>query len=245
MGAFWRAAGGGVQPPACLLGQHRTTADNRASPTRRFPEPSRLGRGEPTVIVHLRGRERALEPFGLTGRRAEWIALACVRGARHRPLADARPGLSGRGGRCAAVLPARDARGAELPPRRVRPRRSRLRHLDRAPFVAGPAPEAPGGAEGGWVVGRGRRGRVRPEAGLPFLYTRMGAAGWGWWRVYCPSFSSCCLSFWLVRSGERREHDRVARERAFEVPTRRRGVAINGRAADRDSINSHSKLGPR
>ena len=32
----------------------------------------------------------------------------------------------------------RDAHGAGLWPRRVRPRRSRLRHLDRAPFVAGP-----------------------------------------------------------------------------------------------------------
>ena len=35
-------------------------------------------RGLPTA--HLRGRERALEPFGLTGRRAEWIALASLHG---------------------------------------------------------------------------------------------------------------------------------------------------------------------
>ena len=30
------------------------------------------------MIAHLWGREKALEPFGWTGRRAEWIALACL-----------------------------------------------------------------------------------------------------------------------------------------------------------------------
>lgn len=30
------------------------------------------------MIAHLAGRERALEPFGWTGRKAEWIALACL-----------------------------------------------------------------------------------------------------------------------------------------------------------------------
>ena len=30
------------------------------------------------MIAHLRGREQALEPFGWTGPRAEWIALACL-----------------------------------------------------------------------------------------------------------------------------------------------------------------------
>ena len=30
------------------------------------------------MIAHLRGRENTLEPFGWTGRRAEWIALACL-----------------------------------------------------------------------------------------------------------------------------------------------------------------------
>ena len=30
------------------------------------------------MIAHLAGRERALEPFGWTGRQAEWIALACL-----------------------------------------------------------------------------------------------------------------------------------------------------------------------
>ena len=30
------------------------------------------------MIAHLRGREDALEPFGWTGRQAEWIALACL-----------------------------------------------------------------------------------------------------------------------------------------------------------------------
>ncbi len=30
------------------------------------------------MIAHLQGREMALEPFGWTGRRAEWIALACL-----------------------------------------------------------------------------------------------------------------------------------------------------------------------
>ena len=30
------------------------------------------------MIEHLRGRERALEPFGWTGREAEWITLVCL-----------------------------------------------------------------------------------------------------------------------------------------------------------------------
>ena len=30
------------------------------------------------MIAHLKGREKALESFGWTGRRAEWIALACL-----------------------------------------------------------------------------------------------------------------------------------------------------------------------
>ena len=30
------------------------------------------------MIAHLAGREKALEPFGWTGRPAEWIALACL-----------------------------------------------------------------------------------------------------------------------------------------------------------------------
>ena len=30
------------------------------------------------MIAHLAGRERALEPFGWTGRQAEWLALACL-----------------------------------------------------------------------------------------------------------------------------------------------------------------------
>ena len=30
------------------------------------------------MIAHLAGREKALEPFGWTGRQAEWIALACL-----------------------------------------------------------------------------------------------------------------------------------------------------------------------
>ena len=32
------------------------------------------------MIHHLKGREKALEPFGLTGRRAEWVALASLHG---------------------------------------------------------------------------------------------------------------------------------------------------------------------
>ncbi len=215
------------------------------------------------LIDHLKGREKALEPFDLTGRRAEWIALASLHGGvftrsqlsawfgidrfktlrfvqaltRRRLAAEEMVGdlkicrICARGiyralgaegirlrritstevimrrvlsfdyviehpdlpwlptesekvaafealdmGRSlmpvrvyrgaaggAALLPARDARGAGLPPRRVRPRRSRLRHLDRAPFVAGPAPEALGGTAATGLVGRGRRGRVRPE----------------------------------------------------------------------------------
>ena len=32
------------------------------------------------MISHLKGREKALESFGWTGRRTEWIALACLHG---------------------------------------------------------------------------------------------------------------------------------------------------------------------
>ena len=58
----------------------------------------------------------------------------------HRYLLQARV-YRGAGRGRAPLLPARDARGVGRPPRRVGARRSRLRHLDRAPFVAGPAPE--------------------------------------------------------------------------------------------------------
>ena len=30
------------------------------------------------MIAHLQGRENSLEPFGWTGRKAEWITLACL-----------------------------------------------------------------------------------------------------------------------------------------------------------------------
>ena len=48
------------------------------------------------MIAHLRGREAALEPFGWTGRRAEWIALACLHSgvftrAQWARFADAHP----------------------------------------------------------------------------------------------------------------------------------------------------------
>ena len=32
------------------------------------------------ALMHLRGREQAPEPFGWTGRQAEWVALACLHG---------------------------------------------------------------------------------------------------------------------------------------------------------------------
>ena len=32
------------------------------------------------MIAHLNGREKALERFGWKGRKAEWIALACLHG---------------------------------------------------------------------------------------------------------------------------------------------------------------------
>ena len=37
----------------------------------------RSGRGHRT-IEHLQERENSLEPFGWTGRKAEWITLACL-----------------------------------------------------------------------------------------------------------------------------------------------------------------------
>ncbi|MCY3678487.1 MAG: hypothetical protein OXH66_13020 [Gemmatimonadetes bacterium] len=41
----------------------------------RSPRPTAVA-----LIRHLKGREKALEPFGLTGRRAEWVALASLHG---------------------------------------------------------------------------------------------------------------------------------------------------------------------
>ena len=32
------------------------------------------------MIMHLQGRQTALAPLGWTGRKAEWIALACLHG---------------------------------------------------------------------------------------------------------------------------------------------------------------------
>ena len=43
------------------------------------------------MISHLEGREKALEPFGWTGRRAKWIVLACLSGS----IAGRRIGSSG------------------------------------------------------------------------------------------------------------------------------------------------------
>ncbi|MDE2762686.1 MAG: hypothetical protein F4086_19865 [Gemmatimonadetes bacterium] len=201
------------------------------------------------MIHHLKGRERALEPFGLTGRRAEWIALAGLHGGvftrsqlsdwfgidrfktlrfvqfltRRRLAAEETVGdlrvcricargiyrasgaegirlrritatevavrrllssdyviehpdlpwlpteaekvaafealgiersampvrvYRGAAGGARRYFPRGMPRGARLPPRRVRPRRSRLRHLDGAPFVARPASAALGSAEG-------------------------------------------------------------------------------------------------
>ena len=52
-----------------------TTRWASSSPTSSRPGP---GHGAAQVIAHLQGREAALEPFGWTGRQAEWIALACL-----------------------------------------------------------------------------------------------------------------------------------------------------------------------
>ncbi|MDE2870208.1 MAG: hypothetical protein OXQ94_00750 [Gemmatimonadota bacterium] len=41
----------------------------------RSPRPTAVA-----LIHHLKGREKALAPFGLTGRRAEWVALASLHG---------------------------------------------------------------------------------------------------------------------------------------------------------------------
>ena len=51
-------------------------------PSNRFPSSASsatasAGDGA-AMIAHLQGREQALEPFGWTGRRAKWIALACL-----------------------------------------------------------------------------------------------------------------------------------------------------------------------
>ena len=54
------------------------------------------------TVTHLKGREKALKPFGWTGRRAEWIVsdLPRLRGVHPRKVArfmDARPELLRRG----------------------------------------------------------------------------------------------------------------------------------------------------
>ena len=46
------------------------------------------------MIAHLKGREKALEPFGWTGARAEWIALVCLHsGVFTRAQLSARLGI--------------------------------------------------------------------------------------------------------------------------------------------------------
>ena len=46
----------------------------------RFPSARRPGYGDRQVVMieHHHDREKALEPFGLTGREAEWVALVCL-----------------------------------------------------------------------------------------------------------------------------------------------------------------------
>ena len=44
------------------------------------PQPRAEGEIATTVTVHLTERAKSLEPLGWTGRRAEWIALACFHG---------------------------------------------------------------------------------------------------------------------------------------------------------------------
>ena len=70
-----------------VYGPLRRTYRRRAPGLLRGREHSAIvramkARGKGTIgramIEHLRGRERALEPLGWTGREAEWIALVCL-----------------------------------------------------------------------------------------------------------------------------------------------------------------------
>jgi len=87
-----------TSPGKCVLtragtpdGRHSGNATARKELT--FARPFLRPR-ETALIAHLKGREKALEAFGWTGRRAEWIALACLQRRRLHPLAvDELPGL--------------------------------------------------------------------------------------------------------------------------------------------------------
>ena len=117
------------------------------------------------MISHLEGRDKALEPFGWTGRRAEWIALACLhggvftraqwtdflgchwsihtcrgeggclRGARDRPRDPAPAGLPGSGREHPPLLSASSAGRAGRRARRLCVRRSRSRDRDDTPLL--------------------------------------------------------------------------------------------------------------
>ena len=76
----WAFHLGQCRLPGCRPGEPK----NRRGPEgRRLDQDgsrclrARAGRGH-RMIEHLQGRENSLEPFGWTGRKAEWIALACL-----------------------------------------------------------------------------------------------------------------------------------------------------------------------
>ena len=170
------------------------------SRSRRFPEPRGLGTGEPAVIAHLKGRERALEAFGLTGRvdhagepaRRRVHPQAAVGLARGQPLqsAPARAGFDGAPDRnrgdspgpeglpcvCARRLSGTRCRGCPAPQdhldRGGRSPPALVRLRDRA---SGPA-RAPDRAGGGGRV-RGARHPPLPDArpGLPWRGGRRAA----------------------------------------------------------------------
>ena len=122
------------------------------------------------MISHLKGREKALEPFGWTGRRAEWSALGLPpRRCLHPGAVDGLSGLPSREGTPRRPSPRRTWRG-----RRGEPARRHRRHRPHLPDPR--ASDLPSARRGGQAptTDRGRRIEVVAVVRTPEEGSRAG-----------------------------------------------------------------------
>ncbi len=176
-----------------VLGTERPFASLRSATTVGLPLPSagsprRSGHAPPALV---RPRDRASAPV-LAPDRARGSRR--VRGARHPPVlmpVRVHPGAAGSVRRWfpRGMPAALDSRGTVFV------------HVDPgAPLVAGPAPEAMGGAEEGRLAGRGRRGSERPRDRFSGRGRSSGTGRWRQPRRTPPPVASSSAS---VRVGPR------------------------------------------